>query len=130
MTFAIPETAEEIAAAVLLARTAAVLGVQRHAGELAQLYTPRGRQTVARGRDLTACRILIGTGGALTRLPGGEAMLEATRAGAGGTHDRLLPPADARCVLDRDYLLAACGALSTHFSADRVVALMRASCGL
>ena len=104
--------------------------MQRHAGELLQLYTPRGRQTVARGRDLTACRLLIGTGGALTRLPGGEAMLEATRASASGCADRLLPPADARCVLDRDYLLAACGALSTHFPPDAVVALMRASCGL
>ena len=126
---ALPTTSEEIAAAALLARTAAVTGVQRHAGELLQLYTPRGRQTVARGRDLTACRLLVGTGGALTRLPGGEAMLEATRASATGS-ERLLPPADARCVLDRDYLLAACGALSTHFPADKVVALMRASCGL
>jgi hypothetical protein len=127
---ALPTTPEEIAAASLLARTAAIAGVQRHAGELLQLYTPRGRQTVARGRDLTACRLLVGTGGALTRLPGGEAMLEATRAGATGGGERLLPPADAHCVLDRDYLLAACGALSTHFPADKVVALMRASCGL
>ena len=126
---ALPTTPEEIAAASLLARTAAVAGVQRHAGELLQLYMPRGRQTVARGRDLTACRLLVGTGGALTRLPGGEAMLEATRASATGS-ERLLPPADARCVLDRDYLLAACGALSTHFPADKVVALMRASCGI
>ncbi|MDR3687707.1 MAG: glutamate mutase L [Coriobacteriia bacterium] len=126
---AIPSTPEQIAAAALLTRTAAVAGVQRHAGELLQLYTPRGRQTVARGRDLTACRLLVGTGGALTRLPGGEAMLEATRTGATGS-ERLLPPADSRCVLDHDYLLAACGALSTHFPADKVVALMRASCGL
>jgi len=126
---AIPSSPEEIAAASLLARTAAVAGVHRHAGELLQLYTPRGRQTVARGRDLTACRLLIGTGGALTRLPDGIGILEATRAAATGGCE-LLPPADARCVLDRQYLLAAAGALSTHFPADRVVALMRASCGI
>ncbi len=127
---AIPTTPDQIAAAALLARTAASVGVQRHAGELLQLYTPRGRQTVARGRDLTACRIVIGTGGALTRLPDGRQMLEATRAGATGCAEKLLPPADARCVLDRQYLFAACGALSTHFPPDAVVALMRASCGL
>ncbi len=127
---AIPETPDEIAAAALLARTAAKAGVHRHAGELLQLYTPRGRQTVARGRDLTACRTIIGTGGALTRLPGGVAMLEATRSDAAGRGDRLLPPPDARCVLDREYVIAACGALSTHFPPDAVVALMRASCGL
>ena len=126
---AIPSTPQEIAAASVLARFCTVTAVQRHAGQLLQLYTPRGRQTVARGRDLTACRLLVGTGGALVRLPGGEALLEATRAPATGS-DRLLPPADARCVLDRDYVLACCGALSTHFSAEAVVALMRRSIGV
>ena len=126
---AVPSSAEETAAAVLLARTAARVGVERHAGQLAHLYTPRGRQTVVRGRDLTACRLVIGTGGALTRLPDGERILEGVRAsGVGG--DRLLPSADAHIALDRDYVLAACGALSTRFPAEAVVALMRASLGL
>lgn len=126
---AVPSGYEEIAAAVLLARTAARVGVERHAGQLAHLYTPKGRQTIARGRDLTACRLVIGTGGALTRLPGGEEMLASVRASAAGG-ERLLPPADARVALDRDYVLAACGALSTRFPADAVVALMRASLGV
>ncbi len=95
--------------AVQLARTATVTGVHRHAGSLAYLYTPTGRQTVARGRDLTACRTVIGTGGALTRLPGGLEALQASCARNGG--DRLLPPADARCILDNDYIFAVCGAL-------------------
>ncbi|MEL7666688.1 MAG: glutamate mutase L [Actinomycetota bacterium] len=126
---AVPSTARETAAAVLLAGTAARVGVERHAGQLAHLYTPRGRQTVARGRDLTACRLLVGTGGALTRLPGGEEMLASVRASTAGG-ERLLPPADAVVALDRDYVLAACGALSTRFPADAVVALMRASLGV
>jgi hypothetical protein len=126
---AIPASPEEIAAAALLARTATVAGIERHAGRLTHLYTPKGRQTVARGRDLTACRLVIGTGGALTRLPGGEEMLRAALAPATGG-ERLLPPAGAVCALDRDYLLACCGALSTSFPADRLVALMRGSIGL
>jgi hypothetical protein len=126
---ALPTTAEEIAAAAALARFAAVTAVERHAGELAYLYTPKGRQTVARGRDLTASRLLIGTGGALTRLPGGEAMLAATRASASGG-ERLLPPADARVALDRDYVFACCGALAGRFEPGAVVALMRASIGM
>jgi hypothetical protein len=125
---AIPVTPEETAAAVVLARTAARVGVERHAGRLAHLYTPRGRQTVARGRDLTACRLVIGTGGALTRLPGGEAMLASVRA-SGPESERLLPPADARVAIDRHYVFAACGALASVFPADRVVALMRESIG-
>ncbi len=126
---AIPTTAAELAGAVTLARVAAVTAVRRHAGKLAHLYTPKGRQTIARGRDLTVCRLLVGTGGALTRLPGGEAILEATRASAADS-ERLLPPADARVALDRDYVMAACGALIRHFPTDAIVKLMRESLGV
>ena len=125
---AVPRTPEEVDAALVLARFAAVTAVRRHAGHLVHLYTPSGRQTVARGRDLTAVRLLIGTGGALTRLPGGEEILADTRSRNGG--DRLLPPKDARCALDRDYVFACCGALSTCFDAKAIVSLMRRSVGL
>ncbi len=125
---ALPATASQVEAARGLAAFCAVTAVQRHAGRLAHLYTPTGRQTVARGRDLTACRLLIGTGGALTRLPGGLEMLAATRGGNGG--DRLLPPAEARCALDREYILADCGALLSHFDGAAVMALLRGSAGV
>ncbi|HEY5517312.1 MAG TPA: glutamate mutase L [Coriobacteriia bacterium] len=125
---AIPRTDEEIASALLLARTAAMAAMQRHAGKLAHLYTPTGRQTVARGRDLTACRLVVGTGGALTRLPGGIGVLEQTRGREGG--DRLLPAPDAVCALDNDYLFACCGSLAGYFDDDAIVALMRRSTGL
>jgi len=124
----LPATPEEVAAALTLTHFAAVTGVQRHAGRLAHLYTPTGRQTVARGRDLTACRLVIGTGGALTRLPGGEAVLADAR--AKGEGERLLPPADARVALDRDYVFACCGALFAHFAPEAVVALLRRSAGV
>jgi len=124
---ALPSTPDEISAAARLARTAAITGMHRHAGRLAHLYTPSGRQTVVRGRDLTACRLVIGTGGALTRLPGGRAILEAACSPSG---DLLLPPSDARCVLDRDYLFACCGVLARHFDPAAVVALMESSTGL
>lgn len=126
---AIPVSAEEIADAVTLARVAAVTAVHRHAGMLTALYTPTGRKTIARGRDLTAVRLIVGTGGALTRLPGGEATLAATRGGA-ARDERLLPPADATVALDREYVLACCGALLHHFDREAVVALMRRSIGL
>ena len=123
---ALPATTEEIAAALALTRHAAVTAVHRHAGRLAAFYTSTGRTTIARGRDLTACRLVIGTGGALTRLPGGvDILAEALAAGGGG--ERLLPPRDARCLLDRDYVFASCGALLGHFPGAAVVALMRAS---
>ena len=124
---ALPQTEADRQVAMQLARVAAVTAVQRHAGALAHLYTPTGRQTVARGRDLTACRLVIGTGGALTRLPGGEDVLAGVRRQNGG--ERLLPPADARCALDRDYIFACCGALLAHFETKPVIALALASLG-
>ena len=126
---ALPADEGQIAAAVLLTRAAAIHAVERHAGRFVHLYTPAGRQTIVRGRDLTACRTLIGTGGALTRLPGGEETLAATRAPATGS-DRLLPPSDARIALDRDYVFACCGALFGYFDGEAVLALMRRSTGL
>jgi hypothetical protein len=125
---AVPATPEQRQAARALARYCAVTGVHRHAGKLMHLYTPTGRQTAARGRDLTSCRLLIGTGGALTRLPGGIETLELTRGADGGEY--MLPSKDARCVLDRDYVFACCGALLSHFPAEAVVALMERSIGL
>jgi hypothetical protein len=125
---ALPVTSDEVDGAVALARIATLTAVRRHAGHITHLYTPGGRQTVARGRDLTACRLLIGTGGALTRLPGGIGMLEGARAKDGG--DLLLPPNDAECVLDRDYILACCGVLLGVFEPDAVVGLMLGSTGL
>jgi len=124
---AIPQTDEDRHIAVQLARTATVTGVYRHAGQIAYLYTPTGRQTVARGRDLTACRHVIGTGGALTRLPGGLEALRDACAKNGG--DRLLPPSDADVALDGDYIFAVCGALLAHFDAQAVVQLMLHSIG-
>ena len=126
---AIPGTPDEIEAARAITLIAARTGVERHAGRLTHLYTPKGRQTVARGRDLTACRLVIGTGGALTRLPDGAEMLESVRASA-ADGDRLLPPSDARVLLDSNYVFAACGALAQRFPAEAVVALMRASIGV
>jgi len=125
---ALPATDADVHAAVALAHAATVTAVHRHAGQLAHLYTPSGRQVVARGRDLTACRLLIGTGGALTRLPRGIENLQQARGANGG--DRLLPPSDATCLLDRAYIFACCGALLSSFSGGAVVELMRKSIGL
>jgi hypothetical protein len=125
---ALPSTAAEIEAAAVLARVATLTAMHRHAGRLAHLYTPKGRQTVARGRDLTACRLVVGTGGALVRLPGGLSALRAAVLPTAAS-DLLLPPADARTALDTDYVFACCGALLSRFEPAAVIALMRRSLG-
>ncbi|HEY3314804.1 MAG TPA: GlmL-related ornithine degradation protein [Bacillota bacterium] len=123
----IPETDLERAYASRLTREAVRVGLLRHAGRLRYLYGPTGRTTVAEGKDLTAVRWLIGTGGALTRLPGGAEALGAMRLGVPGKE--LLPGPEAKVLLDDDYIMASCGVLAAEHP-DAAVALMRESLGL
>jgi uncharacterized protein (TIGR01319 family) len=92
-----------------LCAVAATTAVQRHAGVVVEHQTPSGRRQVVRGRDLTAVRWVVGTGGALTRVPGGREILRSICRGP-GTH--LLPPPEARILIDRDYRFSALGTLA------------------
>ncbi|HHX28938.1 MAG TPA: DNA mismatch repair protein MutL [Firmicutes bacterium] len=108
----IPETPQEVALVRYLAAQACKTALSRHAGSLKFLYGPSGKQTVASGKDLTSVNTIIGTGGALTRLPGGEGMLKPL---VGQGPGRELYPKDARILIDTHYIMAACGVLSRQF---------------
>lgn len=65
--------------------------------------------------------MIIGTGGALTRIPGGDEILGRIRLGAGA---RLLPPPEARILIDRDYRFSALGTLAQVYH-EEVAATFR-----
>ena len=82
---AIPKTEEEVKLVELLTREAVVKAAERHAGRLRYIYGPSGRSTVAEGKDLTQVKYIVGTGGALTRLPHREEIMrEITRCNESG----------------------------------------------
>lgn len=83
--------------------------VRRHAGIISDFYTPSGKKQIVKGKDLTAIKWVIGTGGALTLVDGGEEILRSICTGAG---KYLLPSSEARILLDEDYLFSALGALA------------------
>lgn len=109
---ATPRTPSEQGLTRQLAEFAVTTAVRRHAAVVSDLYTPSGRTQVVRGKDLTAVRWVVGTGGALTRVPGGTAILRAICLGAGR---HLLPPEEAHILLDRDYLFSALGTLAQAY---------------
>ncbi|MBE3574065.1 MAG: glutamate mutase L [Firmicutes bacterium] len=123
---AVPETAEQAGLSALLTWEACRVALERHAGFRRQLFSGTGGgtgQEIVEGRDLTAVRWVVGTGGALTRLPRHREILPAVLAAqstqrsrfrptAGGLQEPLLPPADAEVLLDEAYIMAACGVLS------------------
>lgn len=91
---------------------AGLVALDRHAGKLRHLYTPQGRRTIAEGKDLTAIKWLVGTGGALTRLPHHESILR-TIADCNKNRMQLLPsPGTVRTLFDNDYIMASVGVLS------------------
>ena len=115
---AIPETDEQKRFAEVLTQTAVITALGRHAGKLTDIYGPMGKKTMATGKDLTAVRHIIGTGGALTRLPQREAILRKVM--TPNTSATLAPRLGAEILIDNHYIMASLGALSL---ADQEAAL-------
>jgi hypothetical protein len=110
-----------------LTRWAVDLSVWRHAGGVKVTYGAYGKSEIVEGRDLTRVGRLIGTGGALTRLPGGAEILKTIRR---DPHKRkLLPPAEARVCIDADYIMASAGVMGERYP-DAAVFLLMASAGM
>ena len=109
----IPKTDLEKAFVEELALHAAVTAVKRHAGIFRYLYGSGGRTTVAEGKDLTRVKYIIGTGGALTRLPHRVDIMRKIPLSNKG-HE-LLPNKDVEILVDNDYIMASLGILSKKY---------------
>ncbi|MBI2752702.1 MAG: glutamate mutase L [Betaproteobacteria bacterium] len=105
----LPATPEETAFDHALARAAVKIAVRRHCGTVATVYTTTGPVTVQHGKDLSRIDAVIGTGGALVASPDPRAVLR--MALADPSEPLALKPRSPKLILDRDYLLYACGLL-------------------
>jgi uncharacterized protein (TIGR01319 family) len=125
---AVPETENEVRYVERLTLEAALQAAERHAGRIRHLYGPSGRVTVAEGKDLTQVRYIVGTGGALTRLP---RRVEIMRAIAKHNENGalLFPPETAEILVDGDYIMASLGALSKRYP-EAALRLLKKSLGL
>lgn len=122
----IPKTEGQFKLTERLCTEAGLVALERHAGALRYIYTPSGRKTVAEGKDLTAVKTIIGTGGALTRLPHREQLLRAL-ADCNATGMMLYPkPSKIRLLFDDDYIMASLGVMSKHYP-EAALKLMKRS---
>jgi uncharacterized protein (TIGR01319 family) len=112
---AMPHTARQKELTRWLCARAVESAVRRHAGVVADLYTPTGKKQIVKGKDLTAVKWVIGTGGALTRIEGGKAILHTVCSGAG---KYLLPQPEVRILMDKDYRFSALGTLAQAYPDD------------
>ncbi len=122
---ALPVTDRQKALTRWLCERAVSIGARRHAGVVSDLYTPTGRRQVVKGKDLTAVRWVVATGGALTKVEGAAECLRAVCTGAG---KHLLPDPSATILVDAEYRFSALGTLA-HAYPDDVRATFRSWIG-
>lgn len=109
--FAIPKNEDEVKLVERLTEEAVFRAIERHAGQLRYIYGPSGRTTVAEGKDLTQVKYIIGTGGALTRLPHRVEIMRSIP-DWNITGMKLFPTSHAEVLVDNDYIMASLGVLS------------------
>ena len=108
---AIPKNEDERRFVERLTREAVLKAVQRHAGRIRNDYGPSGRSSLAEGKELSEVKYIVGTGGALTRLPANiELMKQLAKHNQTGM--LLFPTSEAEILVDSDYIMASLGVLS------------------
>ena len=111
---AIPKNEDEIKFVERLTTEAVLRAVERHAGKLRHIYKTGVRTTLAEGKDMTQVKYIVGTGGALTRLPNRvKIMQEVGQHNNGGL--MLSPPESAKILVDNEYIMASLGVLSKRY---------------
>ncbi len=106
----LPESAPERALDTELARGAARLAMERHAGTIQTVYGPEGQISIQYGKDLRGIKTVIGTGGPLIFNPSPAMVLAETVYSEANPFS--LRPKTPDFFLDEQYLLYAIGLLS------------------
>ncbi|KAB3527649.1 GlmL-related ornithine degradation protein [Alkaliphilus serpentinus] len=118
----IPKTPVQKKFVEVLTREAVLSALDRHVGKIRHLYGPGGKTTIAEGKDLSSVKYIVGTGGALTRLPRGvEILKEATLK---NLQNKLNPTEDAVVLVDHDYIMASLGVLSKRYPEAALLLMM------
>ena len=113
-TDAVPADDPELTALdFALASLAIETAVTRHAGTMEETYTMMGQTFVQNGKDLTAVRQIVVTGGSLIHTR--QTVKIASHALYDPSAPMSLRPRQADIWVDRNYILAAMGLLSGHY---------------
>ncbi|MEY8001508.1 GlmL-related ornithine degradation protein [Clostridium sp. Mt-5] len=119
----IPLGKEDIKSSCILTKKAVEVAINRHVGTIKRKY---GGESgfVAYGKDLSQVKYIIGTGGALTRLPEGEKILLDIRYLKNDM--TMMPGKKTKVLIDREYIMACAGVLSRD-NKEAAAALLKQS---
>ena len=111
---AIPKTPQQIKFVERLTKEAVLRATKRHAGIIRNVYGASGKSKIAEGKDLTEVKYVVGTGGALTRLPQRVEIMKYI-CEYNKNKDVLFPKEKAKILVDNDYIMASLGVLSKKY---------------
>ena len=105
----LPGSSEEARLDRALARASLRIAMRRHCGRVETVYTALGPATAQDGKDLSAVGTLIGTGGVVAHSDDAAGLLSTVLADP--AEPASLRPRAPRILVDREYVLYACGLL-------------------
>jgi uncharacterized protein (TIGR01319 family) len=106
----LPETEEEFAGHLMLSSLMVEVAMERHAGRLEVIYSPSGEKLIQHGKNLTAVKSVIGTGGPIIFSRDPRKILEGVLFRE--ENPFILKPRKPDFYLDAEYILYAVGLLS------------------
>ncbi|KPI57091.1 hypothetical protein IM33_01770 [Clostridioides difficile] len=120
----IPKSKEEILFVERLTKEAVVKAMLRHSGKIRNIYGTTGKIKIAEGKDLTEVRYIVGTGGALTRLPSRIKILD-DMLKYNKNKELLFPKEKTKILIDNDYIMASMGVLSKKYEEASLKLLLK-----
>lgn len=109
----LPDSDQEKAFDIALARICCDYSMSRHVGSVEVVYTPLGNMYYQTGKDLTDIKYVIGTGGVLINSPDAKGILHEVNKKSNKKLE--LRPDDPTFLIDEKYILAAMGILSQKY---------------
>ncbi|MGI6091527.1 MAG: MutL protein [Veillonellaceae bacterium] len=118
----LPKGEKEEKTEIAMGRACTSVSADRHAGHLETVYTLYGPAFVQVGKDLTAVKTVVGTGGVIINNPQPEEILSGIMFDHSVPH--ILKPQEPEYLIDSDYILASMGLLGGEYP-DLAVRLMK-----
>jgi len=118
----LPTSARESNVEIAMGRACTRLATERHVGHIETIFTLLGQAFIQTGKDLTAVKIVIGTGGVIVNHPHPEGIL------IGISYDestpQILKPELPEFWIDDNYIMASMGLLGDEYP-DAAIRMMK-----
>lgn len=116
-----PETTLEKALVYELTKTCVFEALDRHIGDMRNVYTSSGQKVIPDGRDMSQVQHIVLTGGALVNLKNTETIIHEYM----GNRPKKMVPKHVFIHKDCDYIMSSVGVLSLHHPRAARVLLQR-----